>query len=434
MRIYQLSHRSSAWPEAVARAAEIDKWKKEHRERFSKGFDKTKEAAELNAQITELNKQMAVQQEKLRQFQKEHPREAPPPPEPSAKVVELDKRIEELNAGIGEIQKQVKQAEEAAGAEAAALPETKADQQEIARLKAQIEPLKPQAEALLKEALAEQDERRKMAQEATEETRNYLLGYWRATTPIKASLGGWWHHRTRETKQRLKTENETYGKWAALTDRLAELEARCRYRAESRLVRHAGRAALLIKVDALQAELNDLKNERKAAMPEASPPPPIPAEEAALQDKLAALKEKHGKLRGQLKGDRQKYVQDKMREAGVVEMDKERKSVLTEGREKAMRPYYQEDIAIWCTLRSAFHGWFNGPYGKYTPRYCAKLVGEQRVRGNLAQGEMIARDYAPENWRTSVDQWDWRTKWEKDGSIEELPLTKKWLERVGQRK
>jgi len=36
---------------------------------------------------------------------------------------------------------------------------------------------------------------------------------------------------------------------------------------------------------------------------------------------------------------------------------------------------------------------------------------------------------SPADWHTTVD-WDWRMKEEVDGSIEDLPLMRKWLQRV----
>ena len=38
--------------------------------------------------------------------------------------------------------------------------------------------------------------------------------------------------------------------------------------------------------------------------------------------------------------------------------------------------------------------------------------------------------YQPENWKTDVRAWDWRTRWERDGTISQFPMTQQWLKRV----
>jgi hypothetical protein len=52
------------------------------------------------------------------------------------------------------------------------------------------------------------------------------------------------------------------------------------------------------------------------------------------------------------------------------------------------------------------------------------------LRDNLDEVAKMEDAYAPENWKTRIDQWDWRTQWEVDGTIKDLPLTQKWLRRV----
>ena len=433
MRLYQLQHRSQEWPAAVARAAEIDKLKAEYTQRFQKESGECKEARELAAQIAEIDKKLALQQKKLPESGKKKSAKtasAPSAP-PSAEIVELDKRSTQLKAKIAEVEKRIKQAEGEAKAEVAAMPESKAEQAEIARLKEQIAPLKAPADAVLEKALKD-DGQQAMAEAATKEAQKYTTGYWRAVSSVNGALGGWWGQHVKAIKERLKTQDETYGKWAALTQKLGETEARRRYRDETFLMQHAGRADLLDGADVLRQELADVAEQRKAAEPPKAEPPPVSKEDAALQSELSALQQEKDRLRTRLREITGRYVEEKMREVGALDMDKERKSVLAEGRRKAMLRYYQEDVAAWSTLRSAFHGWFNGPYAPYVNRYCAKLVGTPRIRGELAMAEKIAASYAPENWKTRVDQWDWRTAWEKNDndSLKELPLTRKWLERV----
>jgi len=47
-------------------------------------------------------------------------------------------------------------------------------------------------------------------------------------------------------------------------------------------------------------------------------------------------------------------------------------------------------------------------------------------------GEMqtAIESYQGENWKTDVRAWDWRTRWERDGTIRQYPMTRQWLKRV----
>jgi len=58
-----------------------------------------------------------------------------------------------------------------------------------------------------------------------------------------------------------------------------------------------------------------------------------------------------------------------------------------------------------------------------------ELGGDENSSGNDKEREALIQEF-----RSRVVQWDWRTRWEKDGSLKNLPLTEKWLKRVGQMK
>ncbi len=96
---------------------------------------------------------------------------------------------------------------------------------------------------------------------------------------------------------------------------------------------------------------------------------------------------------------------------------------------KAVEPCYAEYHIGVSYLRSAIRGFYNTPYSHH-------FRGQGLVKKNFRyrdtpgdMGEAIGA-LRPENWATDVRAWDWRTRWERDGSIAQFPMTQQWLRRV----
>jgi hypothetical protein len=73
---------------------------------------------------------------------------------------------------------------------------------------------------------------------------------------------------------------------------------------------------------------------------------------------------------------------------------------------------------------------YNKPYRSYLDDLARQKVGrkDQECHENLGSLESLFRLQTEARWHTRCD-WDWRLKQEIDGSIAELPLLQKWLQR-----
>jgi len=103
---------------------------------------------------------------------------------------------------------------------------------------------------------------------------------------------------------------------------------------------------------------------------------------------------------------------------------------LFEAYNKAVEPYYAEYHNGVSYLRSAMRGFYNTPYSQH-------LQGQGLVKKTFRYRDQPGGDmqtaidaYRPENWATDVRAWDWRTRWERDGTISQFPMTQKWIKRV----
>lgn len=130
------------------------------------------------------------------------------------------------------------------------------------------------------------------------------------------------------------------------------------------------------------------------------------------------------------KDEARRFADEKLREAGVIEKEQAANDRLQEATELVQQKYYLDYFLLCSFLRQNFHGFYNARISSFISDHARKLAGGDTLRDDLDRVSEIEDAYAPENWKTGVRQWDWRTKWEKDGTIEELPLTQKWLVRV----
>jgi hypothetical protein len=106
------------------------------------------------------------------------------------------------------------------------------------------------------------------------------------------------------------------------------------------------------------------------------------------------------------------------------------KTELFEAYHKAVEPYYAEYHAGVSYLRSAMRGFYNTPYSQHLKSQ--GLVKKTYRYRDEPGGDMqtAIEAYSPENWKTDVRAWDWRTRWERDGTISQYPMTRKWIKRV----
>jgi len=97
---------------------------------------------------------------------------------------------------------------------------------------------------------------------------------------------------------------------------------------------------------------------------------------------------------------------------------------------KAVEPYYSEYHNGVSYLRSAMRGFYNTPYSQHLrgQGMVKKTFRYRDTPGGLMQTAI--ESYRPENWKTDVRAWDWRTRWERNGTISQYPMTRQWLKRV----
>jgi len=76
-------------------------------------------------------------------------------------------------------------------------------------------------------------------------------------------------------------------------------------------------------------------------------------------------------------------------------------------------------------------GFYNKPYASYLQDLAREAIGreDQECHENFGSLESIYRLQSTTGWHTRCD-WEWRLRQELDGSIKELPLLRKWLQRV----
>jgi len=103
---------------------------------------------------------------------------------------------------------------------------------------------------------------------------------------------------------------------------------------------------------------------------------------------------------------------------------------LKEATEKAWLRYEPENAWLSSFERQGYHGYYNTAYTHYIPGLAKAIVGGGEMREDLNILKALEKAVSSEDdWHTSVD-WDWRMRQEVDGRIENLPLMKKWLQRV----
>jgi len=100
---------------------------------------------------------------------------------------------------------------------------------------------------------------------------------------------------------------------------------------------------------------------------------------------------------------------------------------LKEAQKTAYAPYKPEADALDSFVFQSFGGYYNGRYSGYLSAYYARKYSNPSLDVDLSRAWSLANKGSETNWMTGINQWDWRTKWEADGSVMDLPLTKQWL-------
>jgi hypothetical protein len=96
---------------------------------------------------------------------------------------------------------------------------------------------------------------------------------------------------------------------------------------------------------------------------------------------------------------------------------------------EASQPFWPEIQWLDSISRAAYASYYNTPYSRYLSSMIrAEIGGGEGPVENVGALEAAYASQAPESWKTRCD-WQWRTRWELNGSIAELPLLREWLER-----
>ena len=129
-----------------------------------------------------------------------------------------------------------------------------------------------------------------------------------------------------------------------------------------------------------------------------------------------------------LRDKREIYVS--MGAADLVRKVADAKGAIKDAETLAWEPYAPERW-LYSFNQQAFRGYYNTAYPHYFKSYVRDVVGGGEMREDpkflKALVKVVSGD--DDGWRTRVD-WDWRMREEMDGSINDMPLMKKWLARV----
>jgi hypothetical protein len=148
---------------------------------------------------------------------------------------------------------------------------------------------------------------------------------------------------------------------------------------------------------------------------------PMQAKRKALDNEIRALQRDYDEKRRQ---------HDQIARRAQEVRREEIKRELFKAYNKAVEPYHAEYHNGVSYLRSALRGFYNNPYSYHfrDKGLVRKTYRYRDVPGGVMQTAIDA--YQPENWKTDVRAWDWRTRWERDGTLSQFPMTQKWLKRV----
>ncbi|MHC4198390.1 MAG: DUF6055 domain-containing protein [Planctomycetota bacterium] len=164
-----------------------------------------------------------------------------------------------------------------------------------------------------------------------------------------------------------------------------------------------------------------IRNRQEALRKELRASEPVAREQTRAEQEFQALERA-------LRSERDVYAAKGAVDAGrqVAEAEK----ALKEATAEAWLAYEPERSWLASYARQSYRGYYNTAYTHYIPSRAKAIVGGGEMREDLnvlkALEKAVSED---EYWHTSVD-WEWRMSEEVDGRIKDLPLMRKWLERV----
>jgi len=435
--------------QAVEKAKELEQWEKDTRERLRKRYYAQEDVAALVAEKERIEARRKEVDARIRAIEKERSNHKPKQKEThdgeekarkrmSGKARKIQNEIRDLEAKVAELEAVERRVRDAV----AAMPQSKAAAEEIDRLKKEIGPLRGPAHEKLKEARAG-DETLKKIKLAAEHLK-YAQEYWRVRRACRVVAKTDW--REAAIEKELIARDPQYRTYARIGDRIEELERDQMFRLSDYALKHTdypllfgrggdrNRSRLEQVRDQLRRTKQDLEREMaregsahaKAGDKTDSALEELHAERQSLDGQKRALEKK-------LHEDEQAYVDEKIIEAGLNEKTTENIDRL-KAATKVVRETYPLEYTVLCSfIRQNFHGFYNTRMASSVRGHARRLVGG-RIRDDLREVKRMEETYAPQNWKTTIDQWDGRTVWEVEGELEKLPLTKKWLKRVGQGK
>ena len=149
----------------------------------------------------------------------------------------------------------------------------------------------------------------------------------------------------------------------------------------------------------------------------------------ALDRDINSLQREYDQKRRELQEEARREQDGPSRRQQEIRREEIRKELFT-AYHKAVEPFYSEYHNGVSYLRSAMRGFYNTPYSHHL-RAQGLVKKTYRYRDEPGGDMQTAIEaYRPENWKTDVRAWDWRTRWERDGTISQFPMTRQWIKRV----
>ena len=177
----------------------------------------------------------------------------------------------------------------------------------------------------------------------------------------------------------------------------------------------AAQASRTQSEQALRDRQEELRDDLRASEP-------IFREQKRLEQAFRALEQA-------LRGQRDMYVGK-----GTADLERklgESKGAVVEAEKIAWKAYGPEQGWLYSFNNQGYRGYYNTAYNHYLGGHAKAIVGGGEMREDTNFLEALAKAVSgdDEAWRTRVD-WDWRVRAEVEGGIADMPLMKKWLERV----
>ena len=439
VRLTEMKLSVPEYVDAVAKADTFWQWKRDTETDAGKAFDALDTTKAQMSMVDEIAAKVRAMETRIRELgtpqqEGESGKTAVPPGEPSARAIELQEEIKALEPKLAEL----RALEQEVRAAVEAMPESKAAKDEMARLEEEIKEFGSAPAEKLKEALAD-DEILKNVQTAIGHIR-YARDDRRVLRAFGEMRGGLAGGRAYIVEEELKARDAEYRKWSEKKNRLEQLNHEQLGRLNDYALYHTDYPKLVLttrwsrgEVGDLSRRLDDLRRQLENERGGGEIRPGSDTERDALVQELGALQQAQRDVRGALNEERRAYIQQVAAEAGVNEKETANEALL-EKASRAVASRYPIEYNVICSfIRQNFHGFYNARISSYIGQHAVKIAGGAGVPDNPDDVVAMEEFYAdPGTWNTRVDQWDGRTRWEVDGSLKDLPLTEKWLRRVGQ--